>query len=251
MTLRMNKLDRASVAHAAQVGIMALMMMGSEMTSAFAASSQGSTIMVPKSSLAILTEKEGVAAALAHRHIIVATNWTAELRIDRKVEKMASLAAITSGSATILIPVKDLIVDSPDASAGIVGFLGELKLWNPKDDRLEPGNAKKVRENMLDESQLDVAKYPNIEGSGRFSSCQAVNESSTRCSLELTLKIRGRVVTKKLPLVIRYSGGELIAEFSGSFAFSEFGIKPYTALMGAIAVKDGFTLASRIVALGD
>ena len=251
MTTRMSKLDRASVGRAAQVAIMALVMMGSEMSWVFAASGQGATIMVPKSSLAILTEKEGVAAALAHRHIIVATNWTAELRIDRKVEKVASLAAITSGSATISLPVKDLIVDSPDAAAGIVGFLGELKLWNPKDDRLEPGNAKKVRENMLDESQLDVAKYPNIEGSGRFSSCQAINESSTGCSLELTLKIHGRVVTKTLPLVIRHSGGELIAEFSGSFAFSEFGIKPYTALMGAIAVKDVFTLASRIVALGD
>ena len=132
-----------------------------------------------------------------------------------------------------------------------MGLLSELKLWNLKNDRLEPGNAEKVRENMLDESQLDMAKYPNIEGSGRFTSCQVVSEQSTRCSLELTLKIRGRVVTKTLPLVIRRSGSELIAEFSGSFAFSEFGIKPYTALMGAIAVKDGFTLASRIVALGD
>ena len=204
---------------------------------------------IAKSNLVILTEKEGIASALAHRHIIAASNWTGVLELKKQTDKVAgSIPTLESGSANIVIRTKDLVVDSPEAAAGIISLLGETKRWDPNKDKLEPGNADSVRENMLAESQLDAQHFPKIEGFGRFSDCKKNGELKLKCSLESTLKVRDRSVVRQMTVSIKNADKELVVEFIGEFRFSEFGIRPYKAMLGAIAVTDEFILAGKIVA---
>jgi hypothetical protein len=202
------------------------------------------TVAISKSTLAIVTQKEGIASGLAHRHIIVAAKWIASLDLKNGV----ATNHLESGTAKISIPSADLIVDSPDAAQGIVEVLKSGKIWDPSSDKLSPENAEKVRENMLVDSQLAASKFPVIQGSGAFTDCKKSSDLLTECTLELTLKVRDRTVTKTLPLSLKNQDGEWTADFLGKFKFSEFGIKPYTALMGAIAVTDEFVLACRLAA---
>ena len=212
-------------------------------------SARAATIQTGQSTLAILTDKEGLAARLAHRHIIVASKWGGELLLSKDGKLHTGLLpSATSGQATISIQVKDLLVDSPEAALGIIGVLEASKRWDVKTDKLEPGNAVEVRQNMLDASQLNADKFPSIDGIGKFSNCEKVSELSLKCSLHLTLKIRGLQVVKEVPIELKREGANIVAEFSIPYRFKEFGIKPYSAMFGAIAVKDEFFFAARIVA---
>jgi hypothetical protein len=202
----------------------------------------GATIDISKSSLTIVTEKEGLASGLAHRHIIAAAKWTSTL--DLKVD---STGAIEGGTATVSIPAAALIVDSPEAAKPIMGLLKEGKIWDSEKDSLSPKNADDVKENMIVESQLYVAKYPLIEGRGTLKSCQKSSASDTICSLDLTVKVRDQSVTKNVAVLIRSENSGQVAEFISRFKFTDFGIKPYTAMLGAIAVSDEFVLATRLV----
>jgi hypothetical protein len=202
------------------------------------------SITTAKSTLAIVTQKEGIASGLAHRHIIVGAKWSATLDL----KKSASANQIESGTATISIPSAELIVDSPEAAKGIIDVLKAGKIWDPASDKLSPENAEKVRENMVVDSQLAIAKFPVIEGRGSFSSCRKLSDAVTECALDLSLKVRDRNVSKRIPVTVTNQGGELSADFLGKFKFTEFGIKPYTAMMGAIAVSDEFVLAGKLIA---
>jgi hypothetical protein len=206
------------------------------------------SIQSEQSSLAILTDKEGLAAGLAHRHIIVASKWSGTLQLAKKAAPATSLlSSISSGEATIIISAKDLIVDSPEAAKGILGVLVEAKHWDVQKDKLEPGNATKVRDNMLDESQLSAEKFQTIEGNGLFSSCEKLTDASVTCALDLNLKVRGQTVAKKVSVILKQQGTAIVAELFVPYRFSEFGIKAYTAMFGAIAVKDEFFLGARLV----
>lgn len=207
------------------------------------------SLQVGQSKLAILTDKEGLASALAHRHIIVASNWSGSVQLKYQGDKPSdALTSIESGSAKIEIPVKDLVVDSPDAAQGITEIFTKAQLWNAKTDKLEPGNAETVRENMLADSQLNASRFAKIEGSGKFESCQKIADSQLQCLMQLTVTVRDKAVIKSLPVTISGSGKDLNAEFTAKLKFSEFGIKAYTAMLGAIAVKDEFVLAGRLIA---
>lgn len=212
-----------------------------------ATQARASSLQTDTSSLAILTDKEGIASALAHRHIIVAGKWTGQIdlgSVDQTSENI--LSSVTSGKASISIPAAELIVDSPDAAVKIIPVLKSANLWG-ETDKLAPDNASTVRDNMLDASQLDAKKFATIEGSGAFSSCTKKDDALT-CKLTLTLVIKEKNVTKEIPLEIRKKGSSLTATFVGSFAFSEFGMKPYSAMLGAIAVKDRFYVAASLAA---
>jgi hypothetical protein len=206
------------------------------------------SIQAQESTLSILTDKTGLASGLAHRHIITASKWSGTIQLNNAAgAKGNGFGELISGDATITIPVKDLIVDSPEASQGIIGVFTTAGHWSAASDKLEPANAEKIRVNMLDESQLAAEKFPTIEGVGKFSGC-AVNGALTTCQLQLVLKIHGQSVTKTVPVTMTQSGGRIAAQIFVPLRFSEFGIKAYTAMLGAIAVKDEFFLGANLLA---
>lgn len=204
-------------------------------------SAAAASIDLNRSRLAIVTQKEGIASGFAHRHIIVAENWLGQ--VDRKANASGRLE---KASAVVSLPVASLVVDSNEASRDLINLLTDAKVWSLSEDSLSPENSAKVRQNMLDDSQLGAEKYPTIEGEGTIHSCRHTLEGSSNCTLDLRLRVRGRDASKSVSVAVKKIGDSEVAEFLAKFKFSDFSIKPYSALMGAIAVSDEFVLVARI-----
>ncbi|MEO7794654.1 MAG: YceI family protein, partial [Thermoanaerobaculia bacterium] len=67
-------------------------------------------------------------------------------------------------------------------------------------------------------------------------------------SLSLRLTIRGKSVERSLPVTWSEKEGGLTAEVLGEFHFRDFGIEPYSTMLGAIRNDDRFHLFVRVVA---
>lgn len=176
--------------------------------------------------LAVKVFKTGAGASLAHDHVVVATKFTGKGSLD-EAGKPESLAL------ELTVPVNSLVPDEPEARR-------KYHLPNtpvPEDDR------KKVRANMLDEGQLDAAKFPNI--TFVVSKVYAEESGALQCLGKLTL----HGVTKELLFPIKVKIGERTAEGDASVRFktSDFGIKPYSAALGLIKNKDEVELVVHVM----
>lgn len=212
--------------------------------SAYAEKSQ---VVIAKSSLAVVTDKEGVASGLAHRHIVVAREWTASLNLIGNPDGVkASVLPWIGGSAEIEIPVKKLLADDAAGAEPIKNLLIEHGIWSATNDHLEPSNQAKVTENMLDESQLNSEAFPKISGSGSFDACQNTAPGVEICKLKLSVTIRGKTITKQIDLTLNLDPSGTTANFMTPIKFTEFGITPYSAMLGAIRVSDQFRLAGSL-----
>lgn len=176
--------------------------------------------------LAVKVFKTGAGSSLAHDHVVVATKFTGKGSLD-EAGKPESLAL------ELTVPVNSLVPDEPEARR-------KYHLPNtpvPEDDR------KKVRANMLDEGQLDAAKFPNI--TFVVSKVYAEESGALQCLGKLTL----HGVTKELLFPIKVKIGERTAEGDASVRFktSDFGIKPYSAALGLIKNKDEVELVVHVM----
>lgn len=201
-------------------------------------------LVAKKSSFAVVTGREGVASGLAHRHIVVASDPAVSLNLTIPGEAKSAPQLPTGGSADIKVKVKSLIVDDVNASEQIRGLLVEHGVWNATADHVEPSVREKVTENMFDKSQLDEEHFPTISGTGTFADCQASAAQVATCKLHLTVTIHGTAVSKDLDLKLSRDAEGTTGQFVGAFKFTEFGIKPYSAMLGAIRVSDEFSLAA-------
>lgn len=195
-----------------------------------------------KSDFAILTGKEGMASGLAHRHIVVAQEPAVTVILTYAPGATKATQLPTGGTADVKVQAKTLIVDDMDASKAVRGLYTESGVWG-ETDKLDSSIRDKVTENMVSESQLDVEHSPTITGSGTFSECQP-DGVSAKCKLSLSVTIRGTTVTKALSMRLSRDGSGVVGQFVAPFTFTEFGIKPYSAMLGAIRVSDEFHLAA-------
>ena len=194
------------------------------------------------STFAIVTGKEGLGSGLAHRHIIVAKDISGAVKLIST--KHNAQTVITGGSAEVSFPVSRLSVDQANEAAPAMRLFSDAGFWNAAADKIEPKNSETVRDNMLDESQLDAARAPVIKGSGILSGCLSQESQLTVCTLALTVTVKSKSVTKSVPVKLTGADGSLTAVFTAPFTFTEFGIKPYSAMFGAIRVSDAFTLGA-------
>jgi hypothetical protein len=192
-------------------------------------------------SLAIVTGKEGIASGLAHRHIIVARGVVGQVKIMGGKDLAAS--QVKAAVADLEFSVDQMVVDSEVESSSIVPVLVAAGAWDQSHDKVEPSNSAKVRENMLAQEQLDGKKFPKISGHGTLSQCQVVSADAAQCSLSLTLTIKGVAIKRDIQAQLTGTGGQLEARFSLPMKFSDFGMKPYSAMLGAIRVSDAMLIA--------
>lgn len=201
--------------------------------------------LTPESGVfAIVTGKEGLASGLAHRHIIVARQIQGTLTIEQAGG--SDQALVKSGAAQIEFRVEDLAVDKLEEAQRIIPLLEAHKSWDSKVDELSPSNSDTVRENMLDSNQLNHTKFPTIKGVATFGDCKAAAADAATCSMDLQLMIKGATVARKTNLTVSKSAGGLSGTFHLPLKFTDFGIKPYSAMMGAIKVKDDMIIAGQI-----
>ena len=193
------------------------------------------SIDAESSLVAVVTHKEGLASGLAHEHLVAAPLEAMDLRFDpSKVE---------GAEVTLVFEVDALSVDDADLQKRWQQSLLDADVLGAPFAELSPKDRRKIRQSMLGPKQLDAVAHPKIR-----IVANDLRADGVEATARLVLEVRGQSVQRVLrfpwPLV---SAGELRVDFIERFGFSEFGIRPYSALLGAIRVADEFDVVVRLV----
>ncbi|MBM3381393.1 MAG: YceI family protein [Betaproteobacteria bacterium] len=183
---------------------------------------------------AIITRKSGVAARLAHNHFIVARDFDAQLSADSKNP--------TSGAFSFKTRVTDLEVDRAELQKRWYPTVQSLGWLKEPFEALKDSDRDTIRENMLASGQLNAEKFPEISAKIEkiVDAQEKIGERSFSKKATVALTIRGQTVNRDFPANISLQGEELQVEAAGSLKFTDFGIEPYKALMGALGNDDRF-----------
>jgi polyisoprenoid-binding protein YceI len=167
------------------------------------------------STLHILVYRGGALARLGHNHVMTVRDLQG---------RIWSHAMFAKSGFDISFPVAQMIVDDPDARrAAGSDFPPDV----PEADR------EGTRKNMLRAEVLNAEQYPRIE-------LKSVTLAGTAQGPEVTARITIRNASRDVLLKpsVRIDGNRLTATGELDLLQSEFGIKPFSAALGALSVQD-------------
>ncbi len=168
-----------------------------------------------------------IGSGLAHDHVIRATRWDARLDFDPTNPSLCRLA--------LQVPVAQLVVDEPWLRKR-VGF----------GKSIDAEDRQKVRRAMLDEDQLDAQKHTLIRVEG--SRCVAAAGQPGRFDVQLAVSVRGRTKRLATRVTVNTQGNQM--RISGGFRVrhADFGMKPYSAFLGAVANAEPIEFSATVLA---
>jgi polyisoprenoid-binding protein YceI len=176
------------------------------------------TVDVSSSSLVVQLFRDGVAARLAHDHVVQARAFTGTMVYDPRNPDASSIQ--------VTVEVGSLQADDP-ATRRKFGLSGEIS----ESDRADIDKA------MRNDGQLAAARFPSLS----FKSSAIARQSDGRFLVTGRLTIRGVTNEVKFPAEIALDG-DLRGRAKLTFKQSSFGYQPYSAALGAIKNKDEVTL---------
>lgn len=198
------------------------------------------TVDRDESLFAVVTQRDGIAARMAHDHLIAAEGYDAAIQ--------AVDGAITEFS--FRCESKRLLVDNPKAGEKWADRLIEAGLLQASFKVLSRSDRKSIQKHMLDEDQLDAEDFPSISASV-VSVTEGENEfrgSLYTHTAELELTVRDETVTRKVSANVIVREDTISIEAAAAYRFTEFGIEPYSAMFGAVKNQDEFFVFCSIVA---
>lgn len=175
------------------------------------------------SEVRIVVQSSGRLARFGHPHVIGGSAVSGQVVIaDRWQDSALALA----------LKVDQLELDRP-AWRVAEGFEPELP----------DGAIEATRENLLSPAVLDAATHPLI-------SIRSLDMVGPMFQPDLTVRItlRGAVRDLTVPVALSIEPDQLVATGRFRLRQSEFGIRPFSALGGALAVSDELLVRFRIVA---
>ncbi|MDQ2727949.1 MAG: YceI family protein [Actinomycetota bacterium] len=155
-------------------------------------------------SLTIRTQKAGVGAKMAHNLVLEAKSWSGTVNFD------ADDPSASNGEVTV-----------QPASLEVIDSSGGVK-------PLSDSDRKDIAKNINDKA-LQTKKYPDIT----FRTT-AVSGGGAAYTVEGELTITGQ--TKPATLDVSIDGTKVVVK--GQVVQTEFGVKPYSAMMGALKIHD-------------
>jgi polyisoprenoid-binding protein YceI len=185
---------------------------------------QAGAVDLASRSFEIDVYKSGFARAFAHDHVMGVTRFSGQVTYDAN--------EIASSRVELEVDAAALAVQDRGVSA--------------KDRR-------KIKRTMDSKEILDVARYPKIRF--RSSAVRLLRKLETKPGdppqllLEVTGKLTLHGVTRELkaPVRVTVAARAVTAEAQLRFKQSLFGMKPYSAMLGAVGVKDEVRARFRIV----
>lgn len=125
----------------------------------------------------------------------------------------------------VTLPASSLVVDPPGsrARAGLEGETSE-------------GDKRKIRENALGKQQLEADKYPDL--TFRSTSCVADGDR-VKVTGDLTLHGQSKRVTTRMRITAEPDSFRARGRVSATHA--DYGMKPFTALLGALRNDESLT----------
>jgi hypothetical protein len=162
--------------------------------------------------LHVLVYSDGILAGLGHDHVIAATGWKGHYEIKNSTEL----------NATIIIPIKHLIIDRQEDRAK----------YPHLHQKEQPASAdiEATKSNMLGEQVLDVNRYPTIAA--------LISGDIKTQRMRIRMMLRGHSATVPTDYTTVCENGALKIKLSLRFNHSDFGLTPYSALFGAIKVAN-------------
>jgi len=200
------------------------------------------TIDKSKSIFGIIIHKGGYASALAHNHFIFAQDYEATLTFDPGEPANSRL--------TLSMPVSGLVNDEPAVSAAWSPRILSLKILSESLPTVSASDRNNIFKDMMSPSQLDPERYPMIHlaVSNLEKKDSLVGEEAFKYQMKVALTVHGQTVEKLVPANIQVVDDVLQAESVGTFAFTDFGIAPFSAFMGAFKNQDVFHAYVKLVA---
>lgn len=202
-----------------------------------------------RSTFAVLTHRAGVAARLAHDHLIVARGPQCELALD----------AARPESARLTCRQAVLALDA-DPSAERERLAPRLELLGARSGPLpavDAGDRAKIRAEMLAATQLFAERFPEIRAElvglaprggsdGGDGGDGGDGAGGARVALgwnaRVRLTLRGETVETTAPVRFEIAGDRLSAELLAELRFTDFGIEPYSGVLGTVRNADLFHL---------
>lgn len=155
-----------------------------------------------------------LAASLSHEHVIVATGWKGTVSWDP--------SNVATCKVSITVPTSGLVNDE-EAWRKRVGYTSSLS----------DGERADVKEHMLDDGQLDAAKYPNLTFTS--SGCEQATHG-VKVSGQMNIHGVGKTVSPTL--AVNADGKFFNAKGSFSMNHTDFGMQPFSALLGQLKNKN-------------
>jgi polyisoprenoid-binding protein YceI len=159
--------------------------------------------------------KGGIGAAVAHNHVIRATEYKGEGSFDPENP--------TAARIRVEVRADSLVADEPDVRTRY----GLTK-------RISKSDRRKIQATMLSAEQMDVNRYPSIE----FRSTRIEEQSEGRYIVTGDLSIHGVTQPVTFPATVEKEDDGVRGRATIRFKQSDFGIKPYSAMFGAVRNRD-------------
>ncbi len=177
------------------------------------------------SELRVLAYRDGALARLGHNHVISTSQLAG---------RVAYTEVLDNAYLELSFPVLSLEVDRPELRAEEgEDFPGEIP----------PADISGTRANMLGDKLLDASRYPEISLFSR-----AVSGTLDALVVQAELLIKDQQTLVSFPLQARWEDDALVAVGELNLSQTSLGLEPFSALLGALTVRDEMRLKFRIVA---
>ena len=175
------------------------------------------------SDIRILVHRAGAFSWLGHSHVISVGQLTGTIYMHPEFER---------SRFELEIPVHDLIVDDP---------ILRRDEGDEFSSKLSKQDIARTRSNMLGKRVLNARQYPTVK-----LTVTVTSGVGPEFMLGLTIEIFGRVVELRVPLVLQLD--EDVLEATGAFQLSHsaLGMRPFSAILGALRVADEINFKYRI-----
>jgi len=173
-----------------------------------------------------LVSKAGALARLGHNHTIAIGDLTGNVAV--------SSADMAKSQFDLQFTVARLVVDDP----ALRGTLGPDFASVPSANDIEG-----TKKNMLSDRVLDGEKYPQIRivGTGPVT-------AGGKQELAVKIEMLGRTIDLKVPTEVTIDGGVLHAKGAFDLNHADLGMKPFTALAGALQVGEKLSFTYDVTA---
>jgi len=170
------------------------------------------------STLTVFAYKDGFFSSLGHDHTIA--------------------ARVVTGT---------VVVDPAKPEGGRVSFDVATAGLEVLDPGISDDDRKTIQTNM-ENDVLEVAKFPTITFRSAVVLRSARAATATAVEVDVTgdLTIHGTTRRVTLPVTLRFEGAEVVASGAVSLDQPDFGIEPYSALLGAVKVRKDVKVAFAI-----
>ena len=177
--------------------------------------------------LTILAFRGGALAKAGHNHVIASHDIRGSFYVPDDVLR---------STFELHIPVAQLTIDEP-------GLRAREGADFPVD---VPESAKEgTRKNMLGEALLSAAQYPQVT---LVSQQIAPGPMGSSVLANVQVIVRGQAHTVVVPVAYSLAGNELVASGDLTIKQTDLGLKPFSAMLGALQVQDELRVRFRIVA---